>query len=64
MALRHVKPTTSSQRQLVQVNYEELSKVKPERSLMKGLSYSGGRNNKGRLTAFRKGGGTNVDTVW
>ena len=57
MALRHVKPTTSSQRQLVQVNYEELSKVKPERSLMKGLSYSGGRNNKGRLTAFRKGGG-------
>jgi large subunit ribosomal protein L2 len=57
MALRQVKPTTSSQRQLVQVNYGELSKVKPARSLMKGLSHSGGRNHKGRLTAFRKGGG-------
>jgi large subunit ribosomal protein L2 len=57
MCLRQVKPTTSSQRQLIQVNYGELSKVKPERSLLKGLSNSGGRNHQGRLTSFKKGGG-------
>ena len=55
--LRQVKPTTSSQRQLIQVNYGGLSKVKPARSLIKSLSKSGGRNHQGRLTAFRKGGG-------
>ena len=57
MCLRQVKPTTSSQRQLIQVNYGGLSKVKPARSLIKSLSKSGGRNHQGRLTAFRKGGG-------
>ena len=57
MCLRQVKPTTSSQRQLIQVNYGKLSKVKPERSLLKGLSNSGGRNHQGRLTSFKKGGG-------
>ena len=57
MCLRQVKPTTSSQRQLIQVNYGKLTKVQPARSLVKGLSNPGGRNNHGRLTAFRKGGG-------
>ena len=57
MCLRQVKPTTSSQRQLIQINYGKLSKVKPERSLLKGLSNSGGRNHQGRLTSFKKGGG-------
>jgi len=57
MCLRQVKPTTSSQRQLIQINYGKLSKVKPERSLLKGLPNSGGRNHQGRLTSFKKGGG-------
>ena len=57
MCLRQVKPTTSSQRKLIQVNYGKLTKVQPARSLVKGLSNPGGRNNHGRLTAFRKGGG-------
>ena len=57
MSIRQVKPTTSSQRQLIQVDYSELSNKKPYRNLTKGLSKSGGRNNHGRLTAFRKGGG-------
>ena len=57
MALRQVKPTTSSQRQLIQVKYDGLSKIKPEPSLVKGLHKSGGRNHQGRLTAFRHGGG-------
>ena len=57
MCLRQVKPTTSSQRQLIQVKYDGLSNIKPEPSLVKGLHKSGGRNHQGRLTAFRHGGG-------
>ena len=57
MCLRQVKPTTSSQRQLIQINYGKLSKLKPERSLLKGLSNSGGRNHQGRLKKKKKGGG-------
>ena len=57
MCLRQVKPTTSSQRQLIQVKYDGLSKIKPEPSLVRGLHKSGGRNHQGRLTAFRHGGG-------
>ena len=49
MCLRQVKPTTSSQRQLIQINYGKLTKAKPVRSLLKGLSNSGGRNHQGRL---------------
>jgi len=37
--------------------YEEVTKGKPEKSLTKGLSKSGGRNSYGRTTAFQRGGG-------
>lgn len=62
MALKYAKPINSSTRQLIQVKYVELTKDektkhKPLKTLTKGLSKAGGRNNHGRLTAFRKGGG-------
>lgn len=57
MALKSFNPTTPSQRQLVQVDKSELWKGKPERSLVVGKSKNGGRNNLGRITAFREGGG-------
>jgi large subunit ribosomal protein L2 len=57
MALKSYKPTTAAQRQLVIVDRSELWKGKPVKSLTKGKSKSGGRNNLGRLTAFRTGGG-------
>ena len=57
MCLRQVKPTTSSQRQLIQVNYGELSKVKPARSLLKVYLIQVDVTIKEDLTAFRKGGG-------
>ena len=57
MALRHYKPTTPSQRQLVTVDRSELWKGAPVKSLTEGFTKSGGRNNQGRLTAFRTGGG-------
>ena len=57
MSLKNIKPTTSSQRQLVLVDYSDLSKQKPLKKLVKGKVRQGGRNNHGRLTSFKKGGG-------
>ena len=57
MAIRTHKPTTPSLRGLVSVDYSELHKGKPVAALTKGLTSSGGRNNKGRVTARRRGGG-------
>lgn len=57
MALKTYKPTTPSQRGLVLVDRSHLFKGKPVKTLTEGLSKSGGRNNHGRLTARRRGGG-------
>ena len=57
MALKSFKPTTPSRRSLVLVDRSELWKGKPVKTLTKGLSKKGGRNNYGRITARRRGGG-------
>ena len=57
MALKHYNPTTPSQRQLVTVDRSELWKGKPVKKLTRGLTKSGGRNNKGRITMWHRGGG-------
>jgi large subunit ribosomal protein L2 len=50
MALITYNPTTSSRRHLVLTNKSKLWRGKPMKNLAKGLSSSGGRNNKGRIT--------------
>ncbi len=57
MALKTYKPITPGQRGLVLVDRSGIWKGKPERSLTEGLRSKGGRNNKGRITARRRGGG-------
>ena len=57
MALKQFKPTTPGRRGLVLVDRSELYKGKPEKSLTEGLRKKGGRNNTGRITARRIGGG-------
>jgi len=57
MALKSYNPTTPSQRQLVIVDRSELWKGKPVKKLTEGLTKSAGRNNTGRVTARRRGGG-------
>jgi large subunit ribosomal protein L2 len=57
MALRTFNPTSPGRRQLVIVDRSELHKGKPLKALTEGLTKSGGRNNAGRITAFRHGGG-------
>ena len=39
------------------VSREEITRERPEKSLTRGLSKSGGRNNHGRTTSFWRGGG-------
>jgi large subunit ribosomal protein L2 len=57
MALKQFKPTTPGQRGLVLIDRTGLWKGKPEKSLTEGLRGHGGRNNTGRITARRRGGG-------
>ncbi len=57
MSLKYFKPVTSSTRQLVLVDRADLWKGQPLKSLTKGLTKSGGRNNKGRITTRHRGGG-------
>ncbi len=57
MALKTYNPTTPGQRQLVTVARDGLHKGKPVKTLTEGLTGSGGRNNRGRMTARRRGGG-------
>lgn len=57
MALKTYRPTTPSRRGLVLVDRGELHKGAPVKTLVEGRSSSGGRNNQGRMTARRRGGG-------
>ncbi|MDF1732912.1 MULTISPECIES: 50S ribosomal protein L2 [unclassified Minwuia] len=57
MALRKFNPTTPSRRNLVLVDRSHLHKGDPVKSLTEGLTKKGGRNNTGRITARRIGGG-------
>ncbi len=57
MALKSYNPTSPGRRQLVLVDRSELWKGKPVKSLTEGLSEKAGRNNLGRITARRRGGG-------
>ncbi|MBB3065661.1 MULTISPECIES: 50S ribosomal protein L2 [Limibacillus] len=58
MALKTFNPVTPSLRNLVQVDRSDLYKGKPVKALTEGLTKSGGRNNTGRITARRIGGGS------
>ena len=64
MALKTFKPTSPSRRNLVQVDRSELYKGRPEKSLTKGLTKSGGRNNTGRITMRPKVVVISVFTAW
>ena len=57
MAIRKLKPDTPSRRYMSVSSFEEITKSKPERKLTVALRKSGGRNNFGRITSRRRGGG-------
>jgi len=57
MALKNYNPTTPGRRNLILVDRADLWKGDPVKSLTEGLTKSGGRNNAGRITSRRRGGG-------
>jgi large subunit ribosomal protein L2 len=57
MPIKKYKPTTPSRRNMSVPTFEELSKVKPEKSLLVSLSKNSGRNSYGRITVRHRGGG-------
>ena len=57
MALKKYNPTTPSQRGLVRVDKSDLWKGGPVKQLTEGISKTGGRNNRGRITSRHIGGG-------
>lgn len=57
MAIKTYRPVTPSLRQMTVTDYRELSKVKPEKSLLEKLKKHSGRNSYGRITVRHRGGG-------
>jgi large subunit ribosomal protein L2 len=58
MGIRRYKPTSAGRRNMSVSTFEEITKKRPEKSLLEPIRKSGGRNNRGRLTTRHRGGGT------
>jgi large subunit ribosomal protein L2 len=57
LGVKQFKPTTPGRRQMTVLTFDEITTDRPEKSLLKPLKKSGGRNTQGRLTVRHKGGG-------
>lgn len=57
MGIKTFKPVTPGLRHRTVPTFEEITSTVPEKSLLVALKKSGGRNNKGRVTARHRGGG-------
>ena len=58
MSVKIYKPTTPGQRGMTGSTFEEITKTKPERSLLVSKSQKAGRNVYGRITVRHQGGGS------
>src|ERR687886_2143312 len=57
MAVKRHKPTSPGRRFATWPDRAEVTKSEPERNLTEGLTKSGGRNSRGRITSRHRGGG-------
>ncbi len=57
MATKQLKPITPGQRHRIAPVFDEVTTGRPVKSLTVGIGKSGGRNNRGRMTMRRRGGG-------
>lgn len=57
MGIKKYKAITPTQRYKTGFTFEEITKTKPEKSLLKPLPKKAGRNNQGRITVRHRGGG-------
>ncbi|HZD11442.1 MAG TPA: 50S ribosomal protein L2, partial [Candidatus Binatia bacterium] len=57
MAVKVYKPTSPGRRDMTGASFEEITRSKPEKSLVSGLRKRGGRNFRGKITVRHRGGG-------
>ncbi|MFI5275731.1 MAG: 50S ribosomal protein L2 [Ktedonobacterales bacterium] len=57
MPIRNYKPTSPGRRGMSVSTFEEITRAKPERSLLRKQVSKAGRNNQGRITSRHRGGG-------
>src|SRR5437899_5331096 len=57
MPIRQYRPTSPGRRGMSVSTFEEITKTKPEKSLVVKLKKHAGRNNQGRITTRHRGGG-------
>ncbi len=57
MALKTYRPTSPGRRGMTGSTFAEITKSKPEKSLLKPLKKNAGRNNQGRISVRHRGGG-------
>lgn len=57
MAIKIYKPTTNGRRHMTSSDFAEITKTKPEKTLLESQSHTAGRNSYGRITVRHRGGG-------
>ena len=57
MPIKVYKPTSPGRRGMTGAGFEEITKTKPEKSLLRPLRKRAGRNNQGRISVRHRGGG-------
>lgn len=58
MPIRKYKPTSPGRRNMTVSTFDEVTKKRPEKSLIEPLKRNAGRNNQGKLTVRHQGGGS------
>ncbi|PKB72907.1 MAG: 50S ribosomal protein L2 [SAR202 cluster bacterium Io17-Chloro-G7] len=58
MPLKNLKPITPGTRNAVRPSFEDITRRKPEKSLLSPLANHAGRNNRGKITTRSRGGGS------
>ncbi len=58
MALKIYRPTSPGRRGMSGYTFDEITRDKPEKSLLKPLKKQAGRNNRGKITVRHRGGGS------
>jgi len=58
MPVKKYRPTSPGRRFITTMDFSEISKVEPEKSLLEVRKKNSGRNNNGHITVRHKGGGT------
>ncbi|PWF99978.1 50S ribosomal protein L2 [Levilactobacillus bambusae] len=57
MAIKKYKPTSNGRRNMTSLDYSDITKSKPEKSLLDSKKHRAGRNNYGHMTVRHRGGG-------